>query len=53
MKAEIVSLCEACWRKHHSEREPHRVIEASEETCYLCGVLHRSGIYVRVEKGGE
>lgn len=41
------SICDKCWNTKNPDRKPIRVIEAVEKKCCFCGVIHKSGIYVR------
>lgn len=43
------ACCEECWDHQQPGRTPHRMGAAHRltETCCYCGVITRSGIYVR------
>ncbi len=43
------SLCDACWEVLNPCREPHRIIDPKSELCCRCRVVHKSGIFVRLD----
>lgn len=47
------SICEACWKERHPEREPVRSAEPKQpkRACCYCGFDHRSGIQVQADPG--
>ena len=42
-------ICEACWTERNPHREAVCVVDATEETCCLCGKRTASGIYIRID----
>jgi len=40
-------VCRDCWEQEHPGRVPHRVIDADQEFCCLCGAVTSQGIYIR------
>jgi hypothetical protein len=41
------SICDSCWTKNFSSREPVRIKDAQIETCCFCLGKTASGIFVR------
>ena len=42
-------MCDPCWVKRELNRTPVRLVEKEreDEQCCFCGVVSRSGIYIR------
>lgn len=43
------SICDECWTRQRGEQIPCRLKEPYRESerCCFCGLMHRSGIYIR------
>lgn len=55
MQAVTVPICDECWRERAGALDPVRLREPEAEICQYCGLVTRSGIYVRgrVKKNGQ
>lgn len=43
------AACEECFAIVVPDKEPHRMVEPEEKQCCLCGIITKSGIYIRLD----